>query len=322
MGISETPQPTHSRDVAIAALAEAQRQIGVRVQVNERAFKLENEKNATRHPSHEQPSFAEPGRGSSRGRLVLRSLIGLLAVACIGVAAFAWPSYHGQAAPEHISTSSVSMEKKDLPAQPAPSKADVAAKTEAGLPQPSSQARTTLERAAPVVPTAAPMVPDPGQSIQMITRELANVEQGIDQLKTGQAQMVRDNAELAEHLKATQETARHNADLAEDLKAAQVQMARDSANFAEQLRASQEQMAKIAEQLKESQEQMAKIAEQLKESQVQIARQVVSEQKQRSRTPPLASSSLPIANSTHKQVAPRQVRVQTQAPNNSQPTQQ
>src|ERR1700722_16147927 len=173
------------------------------------------------------------------------------------------------------------MEKKDLPAQPAPSKADVAAKTEAGLPQPSSQARTTLERAAPVVPTAAPMVPDPGQSIQMITRELANLEQGIDQLKTGQAQMVRDNAELAERLTATQEMVRNNADL--------------------------------AEQLKVSHEQMANIAEQLKQSQEQTARLVASEQNQRPRT--LASS--PIANPTRKLVAkrpPPRVRVQTQEP--------
>jgi uncharacterized phage infection (PIP) family protein YhgE len=122
------------------------------------------------------------------------------------------------------------------------------------------------------------------QSIQKIARELENVEQGIDQLKTGQSQMVHDNGELAEHLKATQEMARHNADLAEDLKAAQAQMARDNVNVAEQLKASHEQIANIAEQLKESQEQIASL--------------VASEQKQRPRT--LASSPVPIANSTRK----------------------
>jgi hypothetical protein len=313
MSITATPQQSHSRDVALAAIAQAQRQIGHAdeqlVQLDETAFKLEKEKNAARHPSNEQPRSAEPGRGSSRGRLVLRSLMGLLALACIGVAAFAWQSNHGQAAPEPISTSSVSIEKRELPAQPAPYNADVAAKTEAGLPQPSSQAQTTLQRAAPVAPTAAPMAPDLAQSIQMIARELANVEQGIDQLKTGQAQMVRDNAELAEHLKATQEMARHNANLAEDLKAAQAQMARDNVNFAEQLKASQEQMANIAEQLKGSQE--------------QIARLVASEQKQRPRT--LASPPLPIANSTRKPVPTPpspQVRVQTQDSRHLQPKQQ
>ena len=287
MSIPATPQQSPSRDVALAAIAQAHRQIGAGenlVQVDETAFKLEEEKIATRHPSDEQPRFAGPG--SSRGRLVLRSLMGLLAVACIGVAAFAWPSPHGQAAPEPISTSSVSIEKKE---PPAPSNAGVAAKTDAGLPQRSSQAQTTLQRAAPVAPTAAPLAPDLAQSIQMITRELANVEQGIDQLKTGQAQMVRDNAELV--LKATQEMARNNADLAEQLKA--------------------------------SHEQMANIAEQLKQSQEQIARLVASEEKQRPRT--LASSPRPTANATRKLVRTRpspRVRVQTQDPTPLQPDQQ
>ena len=289
MSIRATPQQSHSRDVALAAIAQAHRQIGADeqlVQVDETACKLETEKKATRHPSDEQPRFAEPG--SSRGRLVLRSLMGLLAVACIGVAAFAWPSPDGQAAPEPISTSSVSIEKKELAAQPAPSNAGVAAKTDAGLPQRSSQAQTTLQRAAPEAPTAAAMAPDLAQSIQMITRELANLEQGIDQLKTGQAQMVRDNAELV--LKATQEMARNNADLAEQLKA--------------------------------SHEQMANIAEQLKQSQEQIARLVASGQKQRPRT--LASSPLSTANA-RKLVPTRpspRVRVQTQDPTQLQPEQQ
>src|SRR5450432_1496621 len=102
------PQQNHLRDAALAAIAQAHRQMGAGenlVQVDETDFKLEEEKIATRHPSDEQPS--EPGRRSSRGRLVLWSLMGLLAVACIGVAALAWPSPHGQAAPEPMSTSSV-----------------------------------------------------------------------------------------------------------------------------------------------------------------------------------------------------------------------
>jgi hypothetical protein len=313
MSTTATPQQSHSREGALATIAQAHRQVGHAdeqlVQLEETAFKLEKEKNATRQPSNEQPRTAGPGRGSSRGRLLLRSLMGLLALACIGVAAFAWKSTHGQAAPEPISTSSVSIEKKEPPAQPTPNIADVAAKTDAGPPQPSSLAETTLQRAAPVAPTAAPLAPDLSRSIQMIVHELANVERGIDQLKTGQAQMVRDNAELAEHLKATQEMARHNADLAEELKAVQANMVRDNVNFAEQLKASQEQMANIAEQLKGSQE--------------QVARLVASEPKQRPRT--LASSPLPIANSTRKPVptpASPQVRVQTQNPRQLQPKQQ
>lgn len=286
MSIPATPQQNHSRDAALAAIAQAYKQMGADQQlgqVDETACKLEPEKKATRDPSDERPRFAGPG--SSRSRLVLQSLMGLLAVACIGVAAFAWPSPDGQAAPEPISTSSVSIEKKELPAQPAPSNVGVAAETDATLPQQSSQAQTTLQRAAPEAPTAAAVAPDLAQSIQMITRELAKVEKEIDQLKTGQAQVVRDNAELV--LKATQEMARNNADLAEQLKA--------------------------------SHQQMVNIAEQLKQSQEQIARLVASEEKQRPRT--LASSPRPTANATRKLVRTRP-RVQTQDPTQLEPEQQ
>jgi hypothetical protein len=299
MNTTATPQQNPSRDVAHAVIAEALRQIGLPdeqlAQPDETGFKLEKEKNA---PRHKQPRYAEPGRGSSRRRLVLRSLMGLLALACIGgVAAFGWQSTHGQAPPDPISTSSVSIRKKEAPAEPAPYNAEVAAKTDAGLPHPSSQAQTTPPRTPPVAP--APVDPDLAQSIKIMARELANAEQGIDQLKTGQAQMVHDNAELAEHLKATQEMARHNTDLIEDLKAEQAQIARDNVNFAEQLKASQEQMANIAEQLKGSQEQLAHL--------------VASEQKQRLRT--LASTRKPVPT-------PRAPQVQPQDPGHLQPNNQ
>jgi hypothetical protein len=290
-------QQHNSRDAALAAIAEAVRLIG---QPNEKLAQFD-ELEKKRQEMHEfsDARSAKPVEMSSRSRLMLRSLMGLSALACIGVAAFAWQSTHGQAAPEPISTSSVSVERKQQPAQPVAHNAEKAAKIDAGLPQPPSQAQTTVQRTAQIAPTTAPMAPDLAQSIQMIARELANVEQGIDQLKTGQTQIVRDNTEMAEHFKATQEMARHNVDLVEDLKAAQAQMARDNANFAEQLKASQEQIANIAAQLKGSQE--------------QIAHLVASEQKQRPRT--LASAPIPVANSTRKPVPTPlwpQVRVQTQ----------
>ena len=289
MSTTATPQQSLSRDTALAAITEAHGLIGhggeQLVQFEERAFKSEEEKNATPHPPNEVPRSAKLSPASSRGWPALWSLMGLLTVASIGVAAFASRSNPGQAAPDPISTSSVSKEKTEMPARPVPLKADVTAEADAGTPQPS-RAQTTLQHVAREAPAAAPISPDLTQQIQMIARELANVEQGIDQLKTGQAQMVRDNAELAEHLKAAQEMARHNADVAEDLKAAQAQMARDNVNFAEQLRASQEQMVKIAEQLREGQE--------------QVARLLASEQKPRPKT--LVSSPAPIANSTRKPV--------------------
>ncbi|MGA2055804.1 MAG: hypothetical protein ABSG88_10880 [Bradyrhizobium sp.] len=46
------------------------------------------------------------------------------------------------------------------------------------------------------------MAPELAQQIQTMAREFANVEQGIDQLKTEQSQMARDTVEVVEHLKA------------------------------------------------------------------------------------------------------------------------
>jgi len=303
------PATSQPRDTALAAIIEAHGLIGhggeQLVQFEERAFKLEA-KNARPHPPNELPRSAEPGPCSSRGGPALWS-VGLLTVAFIGITAFASRSDRGQAAPDPISTSSVSKEKSEMPARPVPNKADVTAETDAGTPQPS-RGQTTIQRVARESPAAAPIAPDLAQQIQTIARELANLEQGIDQLKTGQAQMIRDNAELAEHLKAAQEMARHNADLAEDLKAAQAQMARDNVNFAEQLRTTQEQMTKIAEHLKESQE--------------QVARLLASDQKPRPKT--LASSPPPIANSPRKPVLTLQslqVRTQAQDQRHSQPKQ-
>jgi hypothetical protein len=303
MSVTGTPQQNPSRDGALAAIAQAHGQIGRAdeqlVQLDRTAFKPETTKDTARQSSKGQPLASDRSPGASSGRLVLRSLIGLLALAGIGVAAFAWQSTRGQAVPEPLSTASVSIEKTQLMAQSVPTNAEVAAKVDTGLPQSTSQAQATLQHAVPVAPTVAAMTPDPTDSIQIIARELANTVQGIDQLKSGQAQLVRDNAELAEHLKATQEAARHNADLAEDLKATLTQMARDNVNFAEQLKANREQMANITEQLKGSQEQIARLG--------------ASDQKPRPRTP--ASSPLPIASSSRRPVPPRpsppQARVQT-----------
>ena len=132
--------------------------------------------------------------------------------------------------------------------------------------------------------------------------------------------MVRENSELDEHLKATQEMARHTADVVEDLKSVQAQMAHDNANLAEQLRASQGQVTNIAAQLGASQEQMAKIAAQLKASQEQIAHLI--EQKQRIK--PLASAPFPTTSQARKPTATptgQHVSPQPQRPARSQPKQ-
>jgi hypothetical protein len=330
MSITAPPQQSHSRDAALAAITQALGQIGHAdeqpARLDEMALKSKQQ-NAALRP-FDQSRITEPDRRSSRGKIMLRNPTGVLALACIGVVAFAWLSTRDQAAPEPISTGSVSTEKRELPpgAQSGVTAKTDAVNAEAGLPQASSRART-LPYAVAEAPTAAPMASDPAQSIQLTARELANVEQGIEQLKASQAQMVRDNAELAAHLKATQEMVRHSADLAEDLKAVQAQMARNNLNFAEQLKTAQEQTANIAGQLKASREEMAGIAEQIKGNQEQLARIVASGQKPRPRvlasSPPPATP--PIASSARKPVPTPpspQVRVQTADPRRLQPVQQ
>ena len=93
-------------------LAHAYEQIA---RVNEQVSKLERD--AARNPS------AAPGRLPSRGRPMLRGLIGLLLAACIFITAFVSQSSHGDAAkpifarwtPRLISTSSLPMENPGFP---------------------------------------------------------------------------------------------------------------------------------------------------------------------------------------------------------------
>jgi hypothetical protein len=223
---------TDPHDVAVAAIAQACEQLGRADEqfafVDERVFK--SEQDAARHRSDQQMRPAVPDRRSSRGRPALLGLIGLLLAACVGVAAFAWQSSYGDAAKliiarwasQRVSTSPVSLEKHEVPAQPSPPTADVAT-ANAALPQPAPLVQTTRQD---VAPPAAPMSPELAQWLQTMARDLANVEQGIEQLKTSREQMVRDNAAVAERFEA-----------------AEAQMARDNAAVAE-LKASQEQLTR------------------------------------------------------------------------------
>ena len=163
------------------------------------------EQNAARRP----PAVA--GRRPSRGRPGLRGLIGLLLATTIFAAAFVWQSPYGEAAkrvvvrwaPQLISTSSGLLERREFSAQPSPPGVQVAA---AEAPhQPTSPAQIPSK---PVAPTAASMSPELAQLLQTMARNLANVEQGIEQLKASHeqlVQMVSDNAKAVERLRAGQE---------------------------------------------------------------------------------------------------------------------
>ena len=183
---------------AYEQIARADEQIA---RVNEQVSKLEHD--AARNPS------GALGRLPSRGRPMLRGLIGLLLAACIFITAFVSQSSRGDAAklifarwaPQLILTSSPPMEKPELPAQPSPSAVQVAAA------EPVTAQPTPLAQTAPqdVAPTAAPVSPELAQLLQTMARDLANVEQGIERLKASQEQMATDNAKAVEQLKASQE---------------------------------------------------------------------------------------------------------------------
>src|SRR5436190_19704556 len=153
MNSMPNPKQTDPHDVALAALKQAYEQFEDRQlpRVDEQVSKLEQD--AARHPSDQQKRLAVPGRRSSRGRLALQGLIGLLLAACIGAAAIAWQS-HGDAAKQMIArwapqldTSSPAPENP-VPAQPSPPAVQAAA-ARATPPQQAPPAQTALEGAAP-----------------------------------------------------------------------------------------------------------------------------------------------------------------------------
>jgi hypothetical protein len=149
-------------------------------------------------------------RQPSRGRPALRGLIGLLLTAGICTAAFAWQSYGetvrpmiSRWAPHLAAASSLPSETPKLADQQSPPAVQVAA-ADAAVLQLSPPAQTVPQEAA-----AAPIPPEVTQSLQAMARDLANVQQEIEQLKASQGELARENARTAEQLKASQEQMAH-----------------------------------------------------------------------------------------------------------------
>jgi hypothetical protein len=95
MNSTPSPDQTDPHNVAIAALKEACKQIGPGddqfVGLKEQVSKLEQD--AAGDPFDQQKSAAVLLRRSSPGRLASLLLIGLVVVASLSAAAFAWQSY-------------------------------------------------------------------------------------------------------------------------------------------------------------------------------------------------------------------------------------
>jgi hypothetical protein len=152
-------------------------------------------------------------RQPSHGRSALRGLIGFVLSAGVIVAALAWQTSYGDAAkpiiaqwaPRFMLASSTQLERPELATQPSPSTVRVA------TPWPISPQPTATAQAAPeeVASTSALMPPELAQLLETMARDLAQVEQGIEQLKTRQEQMASDNSKLVDQLKANQEQMTH-----------------------------------------------------------------------------------------------------------------
>ena len=203
MNSTPNPEAIEPNDALIARaderLVHAYGQIALAdeqlARVTEQLSRLEHD--AGRHPS------AVLSRGHSRGRPALRGVTGLLLAATIFVAAFAAQTSYGDAAKltvarwvPQLNPASLLPLKKGLPAQPSSSAVQVAAA------EPVLPGQTARQD---VVPTTGPVSPELAQLLQTIARDLTNVEQGIEQLKTSQEQMAIDNAKAVEQLKASQE---------------------------------------------------------------------------------------------------------------------
>jgi hypothetical protein len=253
------PQNATSRDLALASIKEALSLIG---QVDQEPGRFDDRHKETRE-THDF-SLARALKAVEKFwsmRRMLQGLVGLCALACVGVVVVAWQSNHGQVASEPVSTASVPKNPSvptgktdEISTRPAPNKANLALTTK---PAPLESQAQTMPSGAPAAPIAVPIPAELSHQIKEMAREVANMEQGIDQLKTEQSQIAREGTELAEQLKATREAARRNSELSEELKATQAQMARDISNLAGQLKATQDLMASIADQIKDGQEQVA-----------------------------------------------------------------
>ena len=140
----------------------------------------------------------------SRGRPALRGLMGLLLTAGICTAAFAWQS-HGETIRPMISqwvpqlAAASRSETLELGDQQSPPAVQMAA-ADAAVSQLPPSAQTAAQEAA-----AAPITAEQTQLLQTMARDLASVQQEIEQLKARQAELANESARTAEQVKANQE---------------------------------------------------------------------------------------------------------------------
>ena len=182
---------------AYAQIAGADEQLA---RLTEQLARLEQE--SARRPQ------AVPVRKPSRGRPVLRGLIGLLAAACIAGVAFViavvlWRRGEARHRPVGWFGFVVAAGKAAAGRAAGSSQAFAWPRRTARLPP-----TTLLAQAGPqggAAPTPALTPAELAQLLQTMARDLTTVQQGIEQLKASQEQLTGDNAKIAEQFRASQE---------------------------------------------------------------------------------------------------------------------
>jgi hypothetical protein len=141
---------------------------------------------------------------SSFGGAAMRGFTGLVLAAGVFAAAIVSQSSYGDTAkhivakwtPRLAATASPPPDEPGLPAQLSPRITEANAAQIAVPPQSSPQ---------DAAPAPVPVPPELTQLLQSMARDIAALGQGIEELKTKQEQMARDNASAVEQLKAGQD---------------------------------------------------------------------------------------------------------------------
>jgi hypothetical protein len=201
-----TPDPNQASqrqvllDSADEELAHAQEQL---TRAGEEMARAEEQLSRLEHDAARRALWRER---SSLGGRAARGLTGLVLAAGVFAAAIVSQSSYGDTAkhivarwtPRLAATASPPPDEPGLPTQLSPRIAEANAAQTAVPPQSSPQ------DAAPA-PAPAPVSPELTQLLQSMARDIAALGQGIEELKTKQEQMARDNASAVEQLKAGQD---------------------------------------------------------------------------------------------------------------------
>lgn len=177
----------------------------VLARIDQRLADIEKQGAAQAVGAEATASGARSARGSF-GRRVKRGFIGLLLLAGLGGAAFAWQRYDGEAAkavaerwtPQFVLNALATKDNQDAAQEP-----DGAAAGQAATDASATAPQQAMAEGDGGTTAAGPM--DMAQLVQKMAHDIESLQQGIEQLKASQDQMSRDSAKAAEQFKASED---------------------------------------------------------------------------------------------------------------------